>query len=98
MALSAIPKVARILAQSLKWSEIYRPIFHSLRAHMKKVAIGCVLVVGMFAASACDKKEMGVAETSVGELVPATASPNDNSATVTMADGSRYHGALISKV
>jgi hypothetical protein len=65
---------------------------------MKKVAIWCVLVVGMFAASACDKKEMGVAETSVGELVPATASPNDNSATVTMADGSRYHGALISKV
>lgn len=64
---------------------------------MRNVVLSFVLVTGLLAAGACSKNHVDTAQTPPGEVTPETASPTDSPATVTMTDGSRYHGALVSK-
>jgi hypothetical protein len=64
---------------------------------MRKLVISFVLVVGILGTGACSKKQVEAAKTVPGEVTPEAASPNDGPATVTMTDGSQYHGALVSK-
>jgi hypothetical protein len=64
---------------------------------MRSVAFSFVLVTALLATGACSKKQVETAQTPPSEVTPEAASPNGSPATVTMTDGSRYHGALISK-
>jgi hypothetical protein len=64
---------------------------------MRRVSLSFVLVTGLLATGACSKKQVETAQTPPTEVTPEAASPNDSPATVTLTDGSRYHGALISK-
>src|SRR4051794_20243422 len=64
---------------------------------MRKLVISFVLAVGILGTGACGKKQVETAKTVPGEVTPEAASPNDGPATVTMTDGSQYHGALVSK-
>lgn len=64
---------------------------------MRKVVIPFVLMIGVLAISACNKKKQDVASDPGGEISSQSASPNDSPAIVTMTDGSRYRGTLVSK-
>lgn len=64
---------------------------------MRKLVISFVLAVGILGTGACSKKQVETAKTVPGEVTTEAASPNDGPATVTMTDGSQYHGALVSK-
>src|SRR6476659_6983367 len=64
---------------------------------MRKAVISFVLVAGVLTTGACSKKQDTAQTPPAGEITPEAASPNDSPATVTMTDGSRYRGALISK-
>lgn len=64
---------------------------------MRNVVIPFVLVVGVLATSACNKKQQDIGQTTAGEVSPGSISPSDSLATVTMTDGSRYRGAFVSK-
>jgi hypothetical protein len=63
---------------------------------MRNVVISLVLVVGVLATSACNKKQ-DIGQTATGEVAPGSISPSDSLATVTMTDGGRYRGAFVSK-
>jgi hypothetical protein len=64
---------------------------------MIKIVIACALVTGIVVTGGCSKKQLETTQTPSGEVAAEAVSPNDSPATVTMADGSRYHGALIAK-
>jgi hypothetical protein len=64
---------------------------------MRRVACSFVLITGLLGTGACSKKQAETAQIPPTEVTPEVASPNDSPATVTMTDGSRYRGALISK-
>ncbi len=64
---------------------------------MRKVVVPFLLLTVILATGACSQKQLETAQATSGETTPEAASPNDSPATVTMADGSRYRGLLISK-
>jgi hypothetical protein len=64
---------------------------------MGKVVTSFVLMAGLLATHACSKKQVETAQTPASEVTPEAAAPSDSPATVTMTDGSQYHGALVSK-
>ena len=64
---------------------------------MRRVLSLCLLISGIVATTACSRKELDIAQSASGESAPGAASPNDQPASVTMADGSHYRGTLTSK-
>lgn len=64
---------------------------------MRRFLTLCLLVSGIVAITACSRKELDIAQSGSGDSTPGAASPSDQPASVTMADGSHYRGTLISK-
>jgi hypothetical protein len=64
---------------------------------MRIVSISFVLVLGVLVTSACNKKNQDIGQTPTGAIALNSASTSEGPATVTMTDGSRYWGALVSK-
>ncbi|MBC8165315.1 MAG: hypothetical protein H7Y20_05505 [Bryobacteraceae bacterium] len=57
----------------------------------KNISISFVLAAGMLLTTACSRKQSEIGQNGSGEVTPET------SATVTMTDGSKYRGLLVSK-
>lgn len=64
---------------------------------MRSSVISLVLVLGVLATSACNKRQEVIGQTATGEIAPGSISPSDTPATVIMTDGGRYRGAFVSK-
>ena len=64
---------------------------------MRKVVFSFALVAGILVTGACSKKQVDTVQPTSAEVTPGAASPSESYAMVTMADGSRYRGQLISK-
>lgn len=80
---------------------------------MKKLSLSLVAALGLLVAGSCGKKPAEQAQTNAtqapangaapgtpspnGDIAPAAAAPNDLPAVVTLTDGSKYTGTLVSK-